>query len=56
MATQYKVIVFSNGVILYEKSIRADKINASSSGIIYLQKEGEDIFVGPINGTIIEKV
>jgi hypothetical protein len=55
MTTTYKVRVFSNGVILYEKSIRAERIGTASSGIIYLQKDGIDVFVGPINGTIIEK-
>jgi len=55
MTKSYKIKVFSNGVIVYEKAIRADKISYSDAGIIYLQKEGEDVFVGPIRSTIIEK-
>jgi hypothetical protein len=56
MATTYKVKVFSdNGTIIVDKDIRADKIHSSSNGIIYLTKDNEDIFVGPVSNTVIEK-
>jgi hypothetical protein len=55
MTTTYKVKIFSNGVIVYEKIIRADKIHYTDAGIIYLQKDNEDVFASPIQSTIIEK-
>ena len=56
MTNTYKVKVFSdNGTIIFDKDVRADKINSSSSGIIYLTKDGIDVFVGPTSNTVIEK-
>lgn len=53
--TTYKVKVFSNGQIVFDQDIRADKIHITS-GSVYLTKEEIDVFVGPITNTIIVKI